>query len=134
MGSKYSFWMFYHGPNEIHFSSFRTLERKVKFKKMKVWNSICTYQNCSFEEFHLLSPHKCPCVVLVVHAMVLSVTDLSSLNSHYYLYTMSGFPHSKFWYPSMHLFFHLGFDPVICKRLLKNHYRLSTYKLNFSIV
>ena len=43
MGSKYSFWMFYHGPNEIHFSSFRTLERKVKFKKMKVWNSICTY-------------------------------------------------------------------------------------------
>ena len=41
MGSKYSFWMFYHGPNEIHFSSFRTLKRK--FKKMKVWNSICTY-------------------------------------------------------------------------------------------
>ena len=43
MGSKYSFWMFYHGPNGVHFYSFRTLEIKVKFKKIKVWNSICTY-------------------------------------------------------------------------------------------
>ena len=94
------------------------------------WNLICTYLNCSFEAIYLLSPHKCPCIVLVVHAMVLSVTDLSGLNSHYYLYAMSGFPHSKFWYPSMHSFFHLGFDPVICIWLLKNQYRLSTYKLN----